>query len=320
MKKSHIKKYKSFLFLSFCTFFLILSCKQDSENSTLRSTEVETDTLNLERDTLVEKIEKEIEPQIKFSYTLDSITTEAHLDSLLANYTDDEKKLIFAINRIEPVRVKAGIPLVFPDTLVQDFLVYAPFPKKIDFLDTIPKTVLINQRTQAFALYEKGDLKRWGPVSSGKESTPTPNGIHYGNYKAKHKISTVNPDWELPYYFNFMNFEGVGVHQYLLPGFPASHACVRLYMEDAQFIYDWAKQWQLDPTGRKVEKNGTPFMVFGEYDYEQPFPWLQLKEDNAANNLTEEEIQVLKQYLQEYLADERNFRSPEVSEEEGEAS
>jgi hypothetical protein len=208
--------------------------------------------------------------------------------------------VIYAINRIEANKVSIGKSIVIPDTLFNDIINYSPFPKNMELLKDIPKTVLISQRVQGFALYENGNLIKWGPLSSGKKSTPTPNGLHYGNYKAKRKISSVDEAWILPYYFKFMNFEGVGVHQYALPGYPASHACVRLYMDDAQYIYDWAKQWELNSNGRKVLRNGTPFMVFGAYDYENESPWLQLARDRLNNNLIDEEMDTLKDYVAKY--------------------
>ncbi|UJH92230.1 hypothetical protein LZ575_06620 [Antarcticibacterium sp. 1MA-6-2] len=55
-----------------------------------------------------------------------------------------------------------GTSLVFPDTLLADFNKYAPFPASLGILDSIPKVVLISQRVQAFGLYEKGELIRWG--------------------------------------------------------------------------------------------------------------------------------------------------------------
>lgn len=300
-----ISKY----FLSFILSTLILSlssCKNDIEKEKLPAPVV--------KDTLV--IKKEIkEPEYVMTYHLDSLVNEVQIDSFETNFSTEIKKHIFALNRLDPSRLKVGSKILIPDSLMIDFNKYSPFPKEFEVLESIPKTVLINQRTQGYGLYENGKLVKWGPVSSGKASTPTPNGMHYGNYKAKRKVSTVNKDWLLPYYFNFMNFEGVGVHQYLLPGFPASHACVRLRMDDAQYIYEWAEQWELDKTGGIVEKNGTPFMVFGEYNYEAPFPWQKLEFDPKSNNLTPEEIKIIQKYVEEYKKDERNFKNVEESED-----
>lgn len=250
----------------------------------------------------------------RITYRLDSLADVKRADSLWGSFTKEQQRILLAINRIESVRVGPGSVLVVPDSLIDDFNEYSPFPRDLEILNPIPKTVLISRRVQAFALYECGRLIRWGPVSTGKQSTPTPAGLNYGNYKAKRKISTVNQSWIMPYYFNYMNFEGVGVHQYLLPGFPASHACVRLDMADAMFIYDWADQWKLDPGGSKVIKNGTPFMVFGDYDFEGEVPWLQLIEDPGANDLNAEELKILKNYVEEYFQDDRNFIEPEIIE------
>jgi len=37
----------------------------------------------------------------------------------------------------------------------------------------------------------------------------------------------------------------VSFHKFDLPGYPASHGCVRLPEEDAKWIYDWADHWTL---------------------------------------------------------------------------
>jgi hypothetical protein len=111
----------------------------------------------------------------------------------------------------------------------------------------------------------------------------------------------------MPYYFNFMNFEGVGTHEYSMPGYPASHACVRLRKEDAVYIYDWAEQWKLNDSGQKVLRNGTPFMVLGDYDFDADVPWLELAKDPKSNFLNDSEMQTLKKYVSEYYQDEKNF-------------
>jgi len=258
---------------------------------------------------------KKEEPPLVINYRIDSLNTKVELDSFKSKYSEAHQKVILAINRIESRKLRVGKNLVIPDTLFSDILKYSPFPEKLAILSDIPKTVIISQRVQGFGLYENGKLLKWGPISSGKKSTPTPNGLHYGNYKAKEKISTVDDSWLLPYYFNFMNFEGVGVHQYELPGYPASHACVRLDMDDAKYIYDWATQWELTSNGRKVHKNGTPFMVFGEYDYDAPAPWLQLAENNDCNELLDSELKTLAYYKASYDSDEKNIRDFREKEE-----
>ena len=300
----------NFLFLILLSGFLS-SCTEN-KRKTIPEEEISTPVT----DTVLGEVEEEPEPRLLITYHLDSIRTAAEVDSFETHFSEDFKKHIFALNRVDAYRLNAGDQLIIPDTLTGNFMDYSPFPVEMKIFDSIPKTVLVNRRIQGFGLYEKGKLIRWGPVSSGKESTPTPAGLHYGNFKAKDKVSTVNDDWLLPYYFNFMNFEGVGVHQYSMPGYPASHACVRLRMDDAVFIYDWAKQWELNENRQKVVKNGTPFMVIGDYAFDKPKPWLLLAKDPEFNFLTSAEMDTLKNYVTRYLQDPRNFDKPETIEEE----
>ena len=251
-------------------------------------------------------------PVFKTTYRLDSISNKEQLDSLKNSFSEEERELVYALNRIDAHRIKVGTELIIPDSLVTDLNLYSPFPKKLGLLDSIEKTVLISRRIQAFALYENGNLLEWGPVSTGKQSTGTPAGLYYGNYKAKRKVSTIDKSWIMPYYFNFMNFEGIGTHEYTLPGYPASHGCVRMYREDAKFIYDWADMWELESD--VIVQNGTPFMIIGEYDFKGVKPWLKLAEDNKFNELDPEEMNTIKVYAQRYKNDPLNFKFESLSE------
>ena len=283
---------------------LFISCEENKKKDIPKKPDAATEVPVIMEEQEQKKKEEE---QLIVTYHIDSIESSTALDSFDTVYDEVAQKYIFALNRMDARRLDPGDRIVIPDTLVADWMAYSPFPGKLKVLDSIPKTVLISRRIQAFALYENDKLKRWGPISSGKESTATPIGIYYGNYKAKRKISTINSSWIMPYYFNFMNFEGVGVHQYSLPGYPASHGCVRLREQDAKFIYDWAKQWELDDNGQFVVKNGTPFMVYGEYNYEALPPWLNLAENRLANFVTEKELQTIQQYVLEYFRNDKNF-------------
>lgn len=299
MKRLNALSKLSLLFICSGLFLACNSNTQVVEPSITQSEELSM------RNPIVKKNPKTFRKKI--TYTIDSLKSRKDIDSLFSKYPDKELSNILALNRIEKNRIRPNRPIVIPDCASDEFNTYSPFPETINFLQCIPKTVLISQRVQAFGLYEQGELVKWGPISSGKNSTRTPNGLNYGNYKSKRKVSTVDESWILPYYFNFMNFEGVGVHQYALPGYPASHGCVRLYMDDAKYIFDWAEMWEVQ--NAEITRNGTPFMVFGEYDYESGKPWHALSQNMKANDLTQEEIDTLQEYVKEYHSDPKNFKS-----------
>jgi hypothetical protein len=65
-------------------------------------------------------------------------------------------------------------------------------------------------------------------------------------------------------------------HAYPLPGYPASHGCIRLLERDAQWLFDWGQTWVLDATGTRVLTPGTPVVIVGRYDFEAPPPWRSL--------------------------------------------
>lgn len=308
MKRFDAFRKISLLFIGSVLFYACNSNTQVVEPSVSQSKQVNMKNPVIKKDPKIYR--KEI------SYTIDSLKTREQIDSLINSYSEDQLRTILALNRIEKNRLRPERPIVIPECPSENFNTYSPFPENINFLQCIPKTVLISKRVQAFGLYENGELVKWGPVSTGKSSTRTPNGLNYGNYKAKRKISTVDDSWVMPYYFNFMNFEGVGVHQYSLPGYPASHGCVRLFMDDAKFIFDWANMWDVDNS--RIQKNGTPFMVFGEYDYTSNKPWINLSQNMKANDLTQDEIDTLEGYIQEYQSDPKNFHNIATKNTEGE--
>lgn len=291
-------RVNKFILLLF-SYVIVTSC--NSNTQVTESSIAQTPELEM-KNPVVKSEPRIFRDEVK--YRLDSLSTAAEVDSLLKSFSEDQLKTVLALNRIEKRRLRSERPIVVPDCASALFNTYSPFPENINFLQCIPKTVLISQRVQAFGLYENGVLVKWGPVSTGKSSTRTPNGLNYGNYKAKRKVSTVDESWILPYYFNFMNFEGVGVHQYALPGYPASHGCVRLYMDDAKYIFDWAEMWEVENS--RIKRNGTPFMVFGNYDYGAEKPWYDLSQNMKANDLTQDEIDTLEEYVAQYQEDPRN--------------
>jgi hypothetical protein len=220
------------------------------------------------------------------------------VEKFLKTYSESERDIILALNRIDYQNIPLNDTLVVPDTFFVNLIRYSPFPKDIQLLDSIPKLLLFSYPIQAFAAYDSGNLIRWGPTSLGRRSTPTPTGLFHTNWKAKETVSTENEEWLLPWYFNLENKRGVSIHQFELPGRPASHACARLKAEDAEWIYYWADQWIITDDGESIVAYGTPVIIFGKYDFKAKPPWSELVQNPDTAKYSESELEkVIEEYI-----------------------
>ena len=199
---------------------------------------------------------------------------------LAARFTPEQIDVLEMLNRRDRehlLRAEPPVPgLLVPETWTQDVMAYSPFPRQWPAAQGVGKAVVVDQPMQAFAAYENGQLVRWGPVSTGRRETPTPDGAFHLTWRARSRRSTDNEDWLLEWYFNFVNERGVSFHLFDLPGYPASHACVRLLLRDAQWLYGWGAQWTLDDSHREVVTPGTPVLILGSYPFGAPPLWLSL--------------------------------------------
>jgi L,D-transpeptidase-like protein len=210
------------------------------------------------------------------------------LSQLRSEIGEEKMAVVLKLNRLDSQHLRAGATILIPEQ-VGELINYSPFPHRLEAGSEIPKLILVSLRVQAFGAYEYGNLAHWGPTSTGKKASPTPAGRYHTNWKSKATRSSINNEWLLPWYFNLDNRRGIAFHQYDLPGYPASHGCVRLLEEDAAWIYGWADQWTLS-ADRRVEAQGTPVIVFGKYDYGKQAPWKQLVTDYRAASLTGSEL------------------------------
>lgn len=229
------------------------------------------------------------EEVLPLSYSSITLTTEYPGKEVTDTVGFEHLDAVLSLNRIDERHFKKGMTIIYPNRYDDSFAL-SSFPRNIPELATVPKMMFIAQEIQEFGAYEYGVLVRFGGISTGKKSTPTKNGLYHTNWKAKETISTVNDEWLLKWNFNIDNFDGVGIHQYDLPGYPASHSCIRLSEADAMWFYEWADQWKLSRDERTVLEKGTPVLLFGEYNYDVPAPWKKLAEDSNALKVTLEEI------------------------------
>ena len=296
VKQKFIKTYKLIkhfimkkiaLILNISIALLFVGCKQDSK------------TESTEKEVIVKQRN---EPK-KSSYHLESAK-----DWLSKNASDSTKfHIAYAVNRTDATNFKKMDSIVIPDDLSGDIEFYLPFPVTVSALKDINKIVFFSYPTQTFAAYEKGELVYTGPTNMGREKDKTPTGLFFTNWKAEETTSTFDDEWELRWNFNIENKLGVGWHQYTLPGYPASHSCLRLQEQDARKLYDWADQWELS-NPETVKVKGTPVIVFGNYDFKAPKPWLELIKNPKALTISENEIENVAKPFVESIMKEQKIR------------
>ena len=193
--------------------------------------------------------------------------------SLTSTFDDRQIEILEKLNRADRNHLNELRTLVIPEAWDGDPRAYAVVPHEYPASAAFPKFLVVYLPGQLFAAYESGWLVRWGPVSSGGRTTPTPGGFFTLNWKSIGHRSTVNPDWFMLWYFNFDNQGGLALHEYPLVGAPVSHGCLRLLPRDAAWLFQWGDQWVLDAEGERVARPGTPVFVVGAYDFDAPPPW-----------------------------------------------
>lgn len=225
-------------------------------------------------------------------------------DSSLKRYAGKELDAILFLNRCDASALKKKDTVIVPTAFADDIIQYTPFPFHVEALKDVKKIVFFSYPTQVFAAYEYGDLVHTGPTNMGRKADPTPTGLFFANWKAEETTSTFNDEWELKWNFNIENKLGVGWHQYELPGYPASHSCLRMREADAKTMYEWAEQWEIEGTDN-IKANGTPVIVFGAYPFGSPKPWLALLQDPKALDITEDALTgEIQPHLQKIIAEQ----------------
>lgn len=221
------------------------------------------------------------------------------------NSNKKELHIVLAVNRTDKANLAKMDSIIVPKDLTGDIEFYLPFPIEVPYLKNINKIIFFSYPTQTFGAYENGELIYAGPTNMGRKSDPTPTGLYFTNWKAEKTTSTFNDEWDLRWNFNIANKLGVGWHQYELPGYPASHSCLRLQEKDAKYLYTWADQWILKDDENILVK-GTPVIVYGKYDFDAPKPWLQLIQNPKALNISVAEIEnTTNPYLNNILSEQK---------------
>ncbi len=272
------------------TLAIIIASSCENHEAEIAATSLDTSGVSAAKDSVREP--EVIQPVILYSWL-----KKPDWKSLQDSLDENQLTILKALNRIDLIHLKRLDSIIVPSDYSLPFYQYLSFPEHVDAVKDVKKIIFFSYPTQTFAAYESGKLARTGPTNMGKKSTPTPTGLFFTNWKAKKSISTVDDAWILKWNFNISNRGGIGFHEYALPGYPASHSCMRLLEEDAQFLYGWADQWILK-NDQELAASGTPVIVFGKYPFGEPRPWFGVVEDAKAMTISTDSLQnVVKPHL-----------------------
>lgn len=219
-------------------------------------------------------------PEIR--YKLTHIKTARDLANIYAKYSADEggwrRHILKTLNRKEWHYIRVGGSIVEPDSLIDDARAYSVFPQDYPAAREIKKLIIVSAAMQAYGCYENGTLVRFAAASTGAERAQTYPGKYSLIFRRKKAKSSLNEKWVLPYVWNFHECAGNAFHQFPLPGRPASHSCVRQFMEDAKWLFYWGEGWGADSSGRTIPHSGTPVIIIDAFDFSRPRggPWLDL--------------------------------------------
>ena len=108
-----------------------------------------------------------------------------------------------------------------------------------------PLHIIVSTAKQRVTVYANGTLVGRAPVSTGMPDHPTPMGIFTVISKSRWHVSNIYSGAPMPY-MQRITWSGIALHAGKLPGYPASHGCIRLPEHFA------TRLWALSKIGARV--------------------------------------------------------------------
>ncbi|WP_027523902.1 L,D-transpeptidase family protein [Bradyrhizobium sp. Ec3.3] len=103
-----------------------------------------------------------------------------------------------------------------------------------------PLVIAISIDRQRVTVYDSNGVFAESPVSTGMKGHPTPMGVFSVIQKHKFHHSNIYSGAPMPY-MQRITWSGVAMHAGVLPGYPASHGCIRMPMAFAVKMWNWTK-------------------------------------------------------------------------------
>ncbi|MEA2910878.1 MAG: hypothetical protein QOJ15_2959 [Bradyrhizobium sp.] len=103
-----------------------------------------------------------------------------------------------------------------------------------------PLIIAISIDKQNLRIFDAKGFFAETPISTGMRGHPTPMGVFSVIQKHKFHRSNIYSDAPMPY-MQRITWSGVAMHAGVLPGYPASHGCIRMPMAFAIKMWNWTR-------------------------------------------------------------------------------
>jgi lipoprotein-anchoring transpeptidase ErfK/SrfK len=103
-----------------------------------------------------------------------------------------------------------------------------------------PLIIAISIDRQKVRIFDDNGVFAEAPVSTGMRGHPTPTGVFSVIQKHKFHQSNIYSGAPMPY-MQRITWSGVAMHAGVLPGYPASHGCIRMPMTFAVKMWNWTR-------------------------------------------------------------------------------
>ncbi len=103
-----------------------------------------------------------------------------------------------------------------------------------------PLVIVVSIDRQKVTIYDSNGVFAESPVSTGMKGHSTPMGVFSVIQKHKFHRSNIYSDAPMPY-MQRITWSGIAMHAGVLPGYPASHGCIRMPMAFAVKMWNWTR-------------------------------------------------------------------------------
>ena len=103
-----------------------------------------------------------------------------------------------------------------------------------------PLVIAVSIDKQKVKIYDANGVFAEAPISTGMRGHPTPMGVFSVIEKDRYHHSNIYSGAPMPY-MQRITWSGVAMHAGVLPGYPASHGCIRMPMDFAVKMWGWTR-------------------------------------------------------------------------------